>query len=142
MPSAKGLARSAFHWLGYDLIKIPGKDPNCPELPAPSMAIRETARERFSNTFPIAPDCGMSREEIEKRIASYFWHHPFQFGDLRVETTHETGQGEQSRHFQRYMHIFPTVLSLAGGTLAGHTVLDVACNTGFWSIQARRAGAE
>jgi tRNA (mo5U34)-methyltransferase len=114
----------------------------CQSLPVPSEEIIEKASAYFSNSFSISPDLDMSMEEIAKKAKSYFWHYPFKFDGLFVDADLPTHRGIQGGHYQRYLHIFPAILSMTGGSLSGHTVLDVACNCGFWSIQAKLAGAD
>jgi SAM-dependent methyltransferase len=36
----------------------------------------------------------------------------------------------------------PYLVEAAGGSLRGKRILDIACNSGFWSIQCARLGAE
>ncbi len=114
----------------------------CPHLPPPSPEPIARAEAVFSNVFPISPQCGLTPQEIEREIERYFWHYPFEFGGRLIDAHHVGFRGLRGRHYRRYLHIFPALLSLTGGTLAGYTVLDVGCNAGFWSIQARLAGAE
>jgi 2-polyprenyl-3-methyl-5-hydroxy-6-metoxy-1,4-benzoquinol methylase len=101
----------------------------------------EQAARSFANSFPISPKCGLSEAEIRERLKDYFWHYPFQFGNLFIEATELHFRGLSGRHYQRYFHIFPALLSMTGGSLSSQTVLDIGCNAGFWSIQAARAGA-
>ena len=134
--------RQLVNVLGYSLARKDASGMNCPELPAPSAEAFSKAEAAFRNKFDIAPSCAYSREELEGRIRGYFWHYPFRFGDIDVEADPVHFRGLEGRHYQRYQHFFPSVLSQAGGSLSGKTVLDIGCNAGFWCIQARRAGAE
>jgi 2-polyprenyl-3-methyl-5-hydroxy-6-metoxy-1,4-benzoquinol methylase len=102
----------------------------------------ERATGYFSNRFPISPGCSMSRDEIERRVQEYFWHYPFSFDDLHVRAQLLHFKGLEGRHYQRYCHFFPELLSLCGGSLAGRSLFEFGCNAGFWTIQARLAGAE
>jgi 2-polyprenyl-3-methyl-5-hydroxy-6-metoxy-1,4-benzoquinol methylase len=118
-------------------------DLNCPSLPIPSREIVRKAANYFSNSFSVSTNLGMTREEIEKKIKSYFWHYPFEFDGLFVDASLPAFARTQGRHYQRYMHIFPAILSMTDdSSLSGNTVLDIACNCGFWSIQANLAGAD
>ncbi|MGB8646325.1 MAG: class I SAM-dependent methyltransferase [Anaerolineae bacterium] len=130
--------------LGYEIALHKRDNPKLrpPDLAVPSAEIIQKAAGYFCNSFPIAPGCGLTQEEIDRRIAGYFWHYPFEFGGKMVNSDHQAFKGMQGRHYRRYMHIFPALLSLTGGSLEGKRVLDIACNAGFWSIQARLAGAE
>jgi tRNA (mo5U34)-methyltransferase len=111
-------------------------------LPPPAAETVARAEGYYSASFPISPDCPYPEEEIERRIRSYYWHYTFQFGDRMVEADWPPGKGLRSRHWQRYRHVFPALLSLTGDSLEGKTVLDIGCNCGFWSIQAQLAGAQ
>jgi tRNA (mo5U34)-methyltransferase len=102
----------------------------------------ERVEGNYSASFPLSARCSLTPEEIGRRIRSYYWHYTFEFGDHLVEADWPLGKGLRGRQYQRYRHIFPAILSLTGGTLQGKTVLDVGCNCGFWSIQARLAGAD
>jgi len=42
----------------------------------------------------------------------------------------------------KFAHVIPTLIEATGGSLAGKRVLDIACNTGFWSFQCALLGAE
>jgi 2-polyprenyl-3-methyl-5-hydroxy-6-metoxy-1,4-benzoquinol methylase len=138
--SAEGVLRR----LGLEVHRVGGPGTNSSSneldmLPAPGPDAVSRAEASFSAEFPLAPD--ISAEELEQRITSYYWHYPFRFGDRYVEADWEPGKGLHGRHYRRYLHLFPGLLSAAGGSLEGKTVLDVGCNCGFWSIQARLAGA-
>ncbi len=47
-----------------------------------------------------------------------------------------------NRFLQRYRYFFEPLVGLCGGSLSGHRVLDLACNTGPWSLSAAEAGAD
>ncbi len=111
-------------------------------LPAPGAEAVRRAEASFSAEFQLAPGLSLTSDEIERRIQSYFWHYSFRFGDHYVDADHKSSRGIRSREYRRHSHLFPALLSACDGTLEGKTVLDVACNCGFWSIQARLAGAK
>jgi 2-polyprenyl-3-methyl-5-hydroxy-6-metoxy-1,4-benzoquinol methylase len=138
--SAKGVLRR----LGVEVRRVSGPGTNgasgeLEALPPPGPEALSRAESSFSAEFPLAP--GLEAEDVERRIASYYWHYPFRFGERYVEADWEPARGLHGRHYRRYLHLFPALLSAAGGSLEGKTVLDVGCNCGFWSIQARLAGA-
>lgn len=101
----------------------------------------EKAKSIYSYSFPIRPDSPLSREEIDRRVDSFFWASPFEFGGRRVPNR-IGGTPIGGYEHQRFMHMFPALLSVTGGSLEGKSVLDVASHVGFWSIQARAAGAD
>lgn len=115
--------------LGYEIAinKKTIMNINCPSLPIPSLEIVRKAANFFSNSFSVSPNLGMTQEEIEKKIKSYYWHYPFEFDGLFVDASQPYFAGTHERHYQRYMHIFPAILSMTGGSsLSGNTVLDIA----------------
>lgn len=132
--------KSAFNMLGFDLVRAPRF--SCPALPPPAKAIAEKVAAAFGDSFPISPDCGLSAGEIDAQIGKYEWFAPFELGGKLVPPASEKALAARQRQRQRYGHVFGGLLSMTGGTLAGKRVLDIGCNSGFWSIQARRAGAE
>lgn len=113
---------------------------SCPTLPDPAPDLVEHVRSLYSYAFPISPDCRLSREEIDRRIDEAFWASPFEFGGRPVPQ--KVAKGPFGYEYKRFMHMFPALLSMTGGTLEGRSVLDVASHVGFWSVQARAAGAD
>jgi len=87
----------------------------------------------------------MKDEEIVKRINSFpYWHYPF---DLRGHKTPlprniDTYVRFKNRVFKRRKHILDPVVKLCGGSLRGKRVLDLGCNSGFWSLCAIEEGAD
>jgi 2-polyprenyl-3-methyl-5-hydroxy-6-metoxy-1,4-benzoquinol methylase len=138
---ARGALRDMFNTLGYSLARKDEATLACPSLPPPSEDMVERAASYFANCFPISPKLGMSEAQIAERLKDYTWHYPFKFGDLFVDADQLQFKGLHGRHYQRYLHIFPALLSMVGGSLSSKTVLEIGCNAGFWCIQARRAGA-
>ena len=43
---------------------------------------------------------------------------------------------------QRFRHFMPYLVEAENGSLQGKRILDIACNSGFWSIQCALLGAE
>lgn len=80
----------------------------------------------------------LPRAELVERINSFaYWHYSFDLGDGVVINSDDVNDQRGSRDF-----IWPAVLQSCGGTdLKGLRVLDVACNAGFWSLQAANSGA-
>ena len=119
------------------------RDKCVPLLGSPVAEMIPRALKIFSNSFSISPKVHMSKGEITAKLKSFHWHYPFEFKPIGVvDATIDECKGLRGRHFQRYMHIFPALLSLTSGTLEGQSVLDIGCNCGFWAIQAVRAGAK
>ena len=104
-------------------------------------SFEDAVNSKFVNKFEISPDCKYSRSEIEELCKKYFWHYPMEFGDIKLESGFEQFKGIHGRHYQRYRHFFPYIVSLAGGSLEGKTILDCGCNCGYWSFQAALNGA-
>jgi tRNA (mo5U34)-methyltransferase len=138
---ARWAVRHMFNALGYSLARKDRGRFDCPATPPPSPEAMARAAECFANSFPISRASGLTEEEVARRVREYFWHYPFKFGEVYVEADDIHFKGLRGRHYQRYFHIFPPLLSILGGSLQGRSVLEIGCNAGFWSIQARRAGA-
>jgi tRNA (mo5U34)-methyltransferase len=82
-----------------------------------------------------------SREQALKRIHSFdYWNYPFDLGE-GITITPSGGAERARQKLQLRDFIWPEVLRLCGGSLEGMRVLDVACNAGFWSLEAHKAGA-
>jgi tRNA (mo5U34)-methyltransferase len=81
----------------------------------------------------------LQRAELLERINSFpYWHYSFDLGDGVVINPKDATGLRGTRDF-----IWPAVLELCGREdLKGLRVLDVACNAGFWSLQAANSGAE
>jgi SAM-dependent methyltransferase len=83
----------------------------------------------------------MERSELEKKIAAFpRWHYKFEF-DNGV-TTPMFDPKRINRCEQRRRYFFDPLLSVTGGTLRNHRVLDLGCNAGFWCLAAIEAGAD
>lgn len=89
---------------------------------------------------------GPSDVEIRSRFAEHkLWHYAYRFtGGLDFTARHADQSplaDSPERPLQRFRHFMPWLLDANGGTLAGKRVLDIACNSGFWSIQCALLGA-
>lgn len=90
---------------------------------------------------------GPSDEEICREFAKYnLWHYAYEFeGDLSFSARHNN-PGPQTdapeRPLQRFRHFMPYLVEAQNGSLQGKRILDIACNSGFWSIQCALLGAE
>lgn len=88
-----------------------------------------------------------SSENVLKEFAKYdAWHYAYQFeGGLSpaLSPYQEQGwAGDIVRPLQRFRHFMPHLVKAVGGSLRGKRVLDIACNSGFWSVQCALMGAE
>lgn len=129
---------------GYKVVKTRRQTAGvlCPIFPRPGDEVIQRARRNFSVDFDLSADCAASSQEIREKIDSFFWHYSFRIKpDINIDASYPSPEDVNARHRGRYNHIFPAVLSLAGGTLENKTILDCACNCGYWSIQAIRNGA-
>jgi tRNA (mo5U34)-methyltransferase len=80
----------------------------------------------------------MNHEEILKKIESLGpWFHCIDLGE-GVQTKTSSVTGEAADHPQGTWEIIQRCLP---GDLSGKSVLDVGCNAGFYSIEAKRRGA-
>lgn len=66
------------------------------------------------------------------------WAYPFVFPNGQTVTTLPR---TVNRTVQRERYFLHPLLALCGGDLKGRRVLDLACNAGWWSLAAIRAGA-
>jgi SAM-dependent methyltransferase len=136
----KILARS----LGYEINKI-----------IPHEVLRTKARSAcvaapppLEPIWPLPRKAnGFSDSEIHHEFSRHsFWHYPYAFeGGLSFPISHSRPDAlinDPRRHFQRFRHFMPYVLASQGGSLKGKRILDIACNSGFWSIQCALLGAE
>jgi SAM-dependent methyltransferase len=81
----------------------------------------------------------LQRTELLERINSFpYWHYSFDLGDGVIINPEDITGARGVRDF-----IWPAVLELCGRKdLKGLRVLDIACNAGYWSLQALNSGAE
>ena len=83
---------------------------------------------------------GLSNEEICQEFTKYKkWNYAYKFDDnLAFSTRHDN----PDRFLQRFRHFMPYLIKAQNGSLQGKRVLDIACNSGFWSIQCALLGAD
>jgi 2-polyprenyl-3-methyl-5-hydroxy-6-metoxy-1,4-benzoquinol methylase len=82
----------------------------------------------------------LEKEILRQRVDSYRpWHYEF---DLDGVITPIYSQGSVNRHIQRRRIGFDPLVEVAGGSLRGRRVLDLGCNSGWWSLAALEAGAD
>ena len=97
--------------------------------------------------LPRRSDGLFSDEEICQEFAKYnLWHYAYKFEGEISFSSHHNNPGPltniSERPLQRFKHFMPYLVESQGGSLKGKRVLDIACNSGFWSIQCALLGAE
>jgi len=132
----RGIRRALRHF-GYDILKVPSIE-TCASVPDPPPAIPVWP-------LPIQPHASI--EEVRRQFAQYdFWHYAYEFDNGLSFGTHHNHPGLDTdlpqRPLQRFKHFMPYLIDAEGGSLKGKSVLDVACNSGFWSIQCALLGAD
>lgn len=128
------------HHFGYEIEKIE---------PRP-----RKAQARIADPLPIEPvwplprrPGGLSDDEVSKIFARHaFWHYTYEFeGGLSFSAHHNDPSPRTDapdRPLQRFRHFMPYLVGSPNGSLEGKRVLDIACNSGFWSLQCALLGAQ
>jgi 2-polyprenyl-3-methyl-5-hydroxy-6-metoxy-1,4-benzoquinol methylase len=84
---------------------------------------------------------GPSDEEIRRQFAKFeTWHYWYEL-EGNPPLVFPGRQPQPRRSIQRFRHFMPYLVQAQKGSLQGKTVLDIACNSGFWSIQCALHGA-
>jgi SAM-dependent methyltransferase len=83
----------------------------------------------------------LSNRQLQEKIDSFgYWHYGFDLGNnVVIKPTYEADHEKRS-NLKNF--VWPMVLELFGGSLKGLRVLDIACNAGFWSLEAHKSGAD
>ncbi len=100
---------------------------------------------RIDPIWPL-PRIGMSERDVRSQFAEFpLWHYGYEFeGGLAFLPNHLMGNHltrDRRRPIQRFQHFMPYLVEALGGNLKGKRILDIACNSGFWSIQCALLGA-
>lgn len=139
----KQQVQRTFRYFGYEVHKVeaPPVSPRRagPRPPPPS--------EPVTPVWPLPRAAtGLTTEQIREEFAKYpAWHYAYEFvGGLSFPRRYEPGGTpyDPQRQWQRFRHFMPYLLGAQKGSLAGKRVLDIACNSGFWSFQCALLGAE
>lgn len=90
---------------------------------------------------------GPSNDRVREEFAKYdLWHYAYAFeGGLSFLARHNDPgplADAPERPLQRFRHFMPYLIAANHESLKGKRVLDIACNSGFWSIQCALLGAE
>ena len=145
----KIIVEKLFNRFGYDIIPIPSKysSRNPSIINQASGGYFETEPPKIDPIWPLprAPN-GMSDDEIRAAFSRYaLWHYAYEFdGGLSFSARHNRPTTESEiaeRPLQRFKHFIPWLIHYYGGSLKDKRVLDIACNSGFWSIQCALLGA-
>lgn len=130
----------AFRYFGYEIRRAE----------APARAPRSDG-DHLPSIKPFWPlprkPGGPSDEAIRAAFARFdLWHyaHEFEGGLSFAAAHHHPGphSNDPTRPLKRFAHFMPPLVKACGGSLAGKRVLDIACNSGFWSIQCALLGAD
>jgi len=133
------LVRKLFRSCGYEMHKIdvrPHKQPPRNGLPL------------IEPVWPLPRRAGgLSNDEIRAAFAKFdLWHYAYEFeGGLSFAAAHHNPgphSNNPRRPRQRFGHFIPPLVQACGGSLTGKRVLDIACNSGFWSLQCALLGAD
>jgi len=142
----KSSIRSILRHFGYEMFKI--SKYNTDHFLGKKKLVPTALPIAIEPVWPL-PRCasGMSDQEICHEFAKYgLWHYAYDFdGDLSFPIKHckpDALIDDPNRHAQRFRHCMPYLLGAQGGSLKGKRVLDIACNSGYWSIQCALLGAE
>ena len=122
--------------LGQSIVVLRVKSDPTSLKPTPGAATLQTASIAKTSGVGAAH---MSDPDIAARIAAFpRWHYAF---DLRGNSTATPGITRIKRHAARLSYLMDPLLAACGGSLRNLRVLDLACNAGFWSLNALRRGA-
>lgn len=138
----KRILRRILRNRGYDIFRV------APHSSPPGGAEWVLEPKPVTPTWPLprVPG-GPSEKEIREAFDRFeLWHYAYELeGGLSFAARHRepgVATDDARRPLQRFRHFMPYLVSAQGGSLRGKTVLDIACNSGFWSLQCALLGAE
>ena len=142
----KKALKQALRGMGYEIHRV-SRQPVLPAAVAARGAPPSVTPPPIDPVWPL-PRQGedLSDDEIRRRVAAFeLWHYAYQFeGGLSFSARHHNAPAEADeprRPLQRFRHFIPDLVAANGGSLEGKRVLDIACNSGFWSLQCALLGA-
>lgn len=134
--------KKAFRTLGFEIHR---SGPARADTPPARIQRRQT---KLEPVWPLPRRAGgLSDAQITEAFGKFdLWHYAYEFeGGLSFSSRHNGATlltEVRERPLQRFRHFMPCLLDAEGGSLKGKRVLDIACNSGFWSIQCALLGAE
>jgi len=131
--------------LGYEIHRVSPHGQESQKTRLPSVTVNPI--------WPLPRDKnGQSEQQIREEFAKYQnWHYAYEFeGGPSFSLCYKEGQPKEGdplvfdsrRALQRFHHFMPYVVESQKGSLQGKRVLDIACNSGFWSMQCALLGAQ
>ncbi len=135
----KRTIRRGLRRLGYEIQKTP------PPNPPPAFVQPDARLPAIEPIWPL-PARNLSQEAIIARFAQDdLWQYAFEFaGGLNFPARHRNAgslEDDPKRPIQRFHHVMPALSASQQGSIKGKRVLDIACSSGFWSIQCALMGA-
>jgi tRNA (mo5U34)-methyltransferase len=130
--------QKAFRRFGYEVHRVQGHG-RASTKPVPAVPA-------INPIWPLPRNGNeLSTQRIREEFAKYdSWHYANEFeGGLSFPRRYGKDQPAQdpNRPLQRFRHLMPHLLAAQNGSLQGKRVLDIACNSGFWSMQCALRGA-
>ena len=134
--------QKVFHHFGYEIHRVQGERQRT-EKPLPR--VRTVAP--VDVIWPLPRNGNeLSSELIREQFAKFdAWHYAYEFeGGLSFPRRYgkDKPAEDPNRPPQRFRHLMPHLLAAHGGSFQGRRVLDIGCNSGFWSTQCALRGAQ
>jgi 2-polyprenyl-3-methyl-5-hydroxy-6-metoxy-1,4-benzoquinol methylase len=146
MGMIKKSIRKLLYWFGYEVQKI--SKYSADHLAGKKRPVPFATPPPLGPVWPLPQQTrGLTDNEIRKEFAKFdLWHYTYAFeGGISFPVRHIKPDrliDDPKRHAQRFRHFMPWLLDAQNGSFKGKRVLDIACNSGYWSIQCALLGAE